>query len=233
MVIPAFNEEDVIEALIHDWTFQLDRLHINFELHVFNDGSTDHTGEILDEISKDNVRLKVYHQENCGHGPTLIKGYQENLDSEWIFQVDADNDISPKYFSEFWRLRDHQDFIIGNREGRKLSLLRRQMSGIARAMVRWLYGEGIRDVNCPYRLFRTAKFKDLIWSIPMDYFAPNIILAGYACSKPLMILEIPVQNRSKKEKKLNLAGHKALRASMRSFMQILVFRFFQKVSKSP
>lgn len=100
VVIPVYNEEGAIENVINKWTKELNSLGIDFQIHVYNDGSKDNTLQILKHIAKKNNRLILHDKKNSGHGPTIILGYRENSNVKWIFQIDSDDEIKPETFED-------------------------------------------------------------------------------------------------------------------------------------
>ncbi len=91
LVMPVYNEEDCIEAVIDTWFAELNRLGIDFRMIVLNDGSRDNTAARLSRFA-DNESIQVVTKENSGHGPTILKGFQLAVEeAEWVFQVDSDD----------------------------------------------------------------------------------------------------------------------------------------------
>jgi len=219
VVIPVYNESGIIEKVIGQWTETLMRLNINCKLHAYNDGSRDGTLQILQNIENRNNLLVVHDKVNTGHGPTIIKGYRENLNAEWIFQIDSDNSMSPDYFHLLWEKREDYDFLIGKRNNRISSPMRRTMSSISRATVKFLYGPGIWDVNSPYRLMRVSALKKIFLAIPEDTFAPNIIVSGFVCYKKLRCLEIAIPYHERTTGEVSIKKSKLLKISLTSFLQ--------------
>ena len=119
VVIPVYNEEGSIEVVIADWAKVLDQLQIDYRLCAYNDGSKDNTHKILDGLLDKFPKLHAIHKVNSGHGPTILKGYKENLDCEWLFQVDSDNEMKAEHFPKLWEQRDNYDFLIGKRINRQ------------------------------------------------------------------------------------------------------------------
>ena len=80
-------------------------LKIDFELIVYNDGSSDNT---LDELERAKLKYKEIKivDKNSGHGPTILKGYQDS-NAKWIFQMDSDNEIKVKDFDKLWLFKDN------------------------------------------------------------------------------------------------------------------------------
>jgi len=172
VVIPIYNEEQIIQTVIEDWTTTLRSLKIDFELRAYNDGSKDNTLDKLKEIKDLYPELTIIDKPNSGHGPTILKGYQE-ADGTFVFQVDSDNEMRAEYFESLWSERKDHDFIIGRRKFNfKVPLPRRVVSFIAKKSIHLFYGKGISDVNVPYRLMRCEQFSEIFKAIPNKTFAP-------------------------------------------------------------
>ena len=176
VVLPVYNEAEIIQTVIKDWATTLRALNIDFELRAYNDGSKDATLVKLQEIATSYQELTIIDKPNSGHGPTILKGYQD-ADATYIFQVDSDNEMKAEYFEALWKERANYDFIIGRREfSFKVPFPRRVVSFMAKKAVHFFYGQGISDVNAPYRLMRKDKFSAIYTAIPADTFAPNLSL---------------------------------------------------------
>ena len=145
VVMPVYNEDEIVGKVIEDWSVKLSSLGIDYKIHAYNDGSKDKTAQVLDLVAANNTRVKVHHKVNSGHGPTILQGYRENTDAQWIFQIDSDNEILPDYFKELWEQRSHYDFLIGERVDRQSPLPRRIISFVALMSVKLLCGSGIQD----------------------------------------------------------------------------------------
>jgi glycosyltransferase involved in cell wall biosynthesis len=223
--MPVYNEEAIIAKVLTDWLNELSRLGINFELHIYNDGSKDKTLNIVNKLSENDFRVKIHNKTNSGHGPTIIQGYQENSDAEWIFQIDSDDELASVSFEKLWAERKEYDILLGSRIGRVSFLSRRILSLVSRLSVRFFYGKGIDDVNSPYRLMRYEKFRDYFNKIPKNTFTPNVIISGVACMDKLRIFVHPVLHKNRLTGTVSLKRWKLAEAGIRSFFQIILFRF--------
>lgn len=225
IIIPVYNEEGAISDVIQDWTDTLHSLNIDFEIYAFNDGSKDQTLHILNSLAKNNNRLKVIDKPNSGHGPTILKGYKENLDVQWLFQVDSDNELKASDFECFWKERNDYDFLIGKRIQRNSPLPRVVTTAISRWVVGIFYGSRVKDVNAPFRLMRTSKFHDDILRIPNNTFAPNLIVSGIANIRKMRIKQIDVMHHNRETGEVSIKKWKLFKAAFQSFLQTMVFRF--------
>lgn len=225
IIIPVYNEEGAIGDVINDWTNTLGNLKIDFQIVAFNDGSKDQTSKILHQIAETNSRLKVVDKPNSGHGPTILKGYKENLDVQWLFQVDSDNELKASEFEKFWKARNDYDFLIGSRIERNSPLPRVVTTGISRLVVGFFYGNRVKDVNTPFRLMRTSKFHDDILKIPDNTFAPNLIVSGIANIRKLRIKQFDVLHHNRETGEVSIKKWKLFKAAFKSLIQTIIFRF--------
>ncbi len=222
-VMPVYNEEASINATLEAWIQELDRLDIDFELRLYDDGSSDRTPEQLEQIAASHERIRVIHQPNSGHGPTILRGYLEARGA-WVFQTDSDGEIGPEDFATLWQHRQNFDFLLGFRQGRKASLARRLMTAGARGAIRLGFGRtasgiALRDVNVPYRLMRRNLLLPLLDRVPPTTFAPNVALSGLAAASGLRIFETPVRSRERAGGETSLQRLKLLRAAVQSLAE--------------
>lgn len=220
VIIPAYNEEGAIAGVVTGWAAELARHGIDYEIRVYNDGSRDRTGQVVEELARANPRIVAIAQANRGHGATVLRGYDEAA-SDWIFQVDGDGEIGPGDFGQFWQRRNEFDFLIGHRADRQSALGRRIISAVSRQAVRVLFGSGVHDVNTPYRLMRRAAITPLL-PLVQGTFAPNVILAGLAVRAGLRVYQAPVHHRSRTAGVVSIGGWKLWRSAIRSFRETVV-----------
>ena len=76
IIIPAYNEEETVLNVIHGWYPIIERYHGDgaSRLVIINDGSTDHTANILEEAAKTRPFLTTITKEKSGHGATVLFG---------------------------------------------------------------------------------------------------------------------------------------------------------------
>ena len=225
VVIPVYNEEEIISTVLSEWYQKLKELEINFEIHVYNDGSKDNTLKNITETSELLEKVIVHDKENSGHGPTILMGYRENSHAEWVFQVDSDNEMSPDEFSRVWDNREYADFVIGHRYGRISSTSRKIVSSISRLIVGLFYSSRVYDVNAPYRLMRCSVFEDFWKMIPDDTFAPNIVITGIAGYVNCKIIEIPITHYNRVTGEVSIQKLKLLKMVIKSLYQTVKCRF--------
>jgi glycosyltransferase involved in cell wall biosynthesis len=219
LVLPAYDEQEVIAQTLAEWREVLDRLEIDFEIHLYDDGSRDETAALALAAAAVEPRLVVHRQSNRGHGPTLLRGYREAMAAAvpWIAQADGDAEIPPLEFAELWARRAEFDLLVGRRRGHR-PRSRALISSAARTSVRMLFGGGIHDVNSPFRLWRTAALAPLVETLSPSLFAPNVVLSGLAARRRLRRLEISVAFRPRNS---SLVGRRLLLGTLLALAQTL------------
>lgn len=229
IVMPAYNEEEVIDVVVKQWT---DLLHRQFpteatRLIVVNDGSRDRTGAILDEIQSRFPTLVVVHQPNGGHGNAVVNGYRKAiaLDSAYVFQTDSDDQFVTDDFIKLWARRDESPFILGYREERYDAPARLLITRILRLSIAFIYGTYIMDSNIPFRLIRGSFLKKLLAQLPTPTpFAPNIFLAVMAKKAGFNTFDIPITHKERLTGTVSILKWKLLKVCIQSFRELAQFR---------
>lgn len=192
VVVPVYDEEDSIEQVVREWSAELHRLGIDFEILLYDDGSHDGTAAAMRHLAAGNARVIAQSHANRGHGPTIVRGYNESRGA-WVFQTDSDGEMSPAGFAALWKQRQSHDLLIGTRAGRRLSPLRFLLTMGSRSIVRLAFGRGVRDVNSPYRLMRGSWLRQKVLPyIPAGTAIPNIAISGIAARSGARVLEMNV-----------------------------------------
>ena len=229
IVIPAYNEEACIENVIELWTKGISTI-LNsdqFKILVINDGSKDNTGVILDQLASKNPYLIAKHQLNGGHGNAVVNGYQlaVEMDPDYIFQTDSDDQFIPDDFKHFWALKEQSDFILGFRQVRHDDPFRLLITKILKYSLLILYGTYINDANIPFRLYKTSFLKKLLSVLPNPIpFAPNIFLSVLAKKANQKLFNIPVIHKERETGEVSIRHMKLLKVCWQSFKELTSFR---------
>ena len=221
VVIPVFNEEKLIGECINEWLNVLDSVNLNCEILIIDDGSSDATISIVERY-RDNQNIQLIIKQNEGHGPTILAGYKRAVGiAEWVFQADSDNEINPNQFSALWSRRQGQDAVIAWRQGRDQTTVRRLVTFFARVTTKVLFRCHLRDVNIPFRLFRSETLTILLEKIPSDTFAPNIALSGALSLMNFQVEECPVVFNERIVGESSLSNLGALRKGGRALLELI------------
>jgi glycosyltransferase involved in cell wall biosynthesis len=156
---PAYNDSGTIASMVVSAVLAARRLTPDFEVLVINDGSRDATPQIADELARlyPQVRI-VHHQVNRGYGGALRSGFA-NASKELIFYTDGDAQYDPAEMADLWaKMGPGVDLVNGYKISRSDPLHRKFIGRVYHHTVKLLFGLGVRDVDCDFRLMRRAIF---------------------------------------------------------------------------
>jgi dolichol-phosphate mannosyltransferase len=229
LVMPAYNEAEVISEVVNKWTGVLSSRFTpeQAKLIVVNDGSKDRTGAILDELAKSNAYLHPITQPNGGHGKAVMTAYTAAIDQnpDYIFQTDSDDQFEADDLWKLWDKRQSSDFILGYRKVRFDAPIRLIITRIVRAVLWMFYGVSIPDSNIPFRLIRTSALKEFVGRLPQPMpFAPNIFLSVLARKSGLNLMNIPVTHKNRHTGEVSIKKMKLLKVCWRSYQELMAFR---------
>jgi dolichol-phosphate mannosyltransferase len=224
VVIPVYNEEKNIAALLHDWLQVFRNTGLPFRVLLIDDGSKDNSGKILQTLAENDPTLSVCTQLNAGHGPSILKGYRLAAAAQWVFQIDSDHQLDTAAFRTLWDNREDYDLLLAERKEKNATLPRQCISGVSKGIVRWLYGRGVRDVNTPYRLMRAQKLQEALEKIPETSFAPNILLTSWFVGKKNRIFTTTTELRREGSPRQSKMNGYFLRGAIQSALQTIFFR---------
>lgn len=115
LVIPTYNEKaNIVKLLGQIFALEIEGLNVL----VVDDNSPDGTGQLVEKLKQDNLRLNILHrQEKSGLGPAYVAGFKEVLKwgGDYIFEMDADFSHDPKYIPEFLEAIQEADLVLGSR----------------------------------------------------------------------------------------------------------------------
>lgn len=218
VIIPAYNEEKTIEAIIS----QVDNLPIEKEIIVVNDCSKDHTAVILRSLSLNSLKV-MHHVSKRGKGAAVRTGL-ENAIGEFIIIQDADLEYDP---NDYLRLLeaikvDKADMVLGARftERYRGILLPKAGNRFLTGLMNILFGVKLNDCFTCYKLMRRESILGL--GLESNSFDIEIEILAKAIKKGMRILEVPVSYNPRSYK----GGKKIkIRDGLWAVMRILHFRF--------
>ncbi len=157
VIIPVYNTEKFLRECLDS---VLAQTFTDFEVLVINDGSTDRSGEICDEYSAKDARMKVFHKENGGASSARNLGI-ERAKGEWICFIDSDDWVREKYLGGFMsQISNTQIDLIVQGFVKKFS------DGRAKKVDA---GEGLIKLSGLYLLFEQKKIHNFGFTVSKFY----------------------------------------------------------------
>jgi glycosyltransferase involved in cell wall biosynthesis len=176
---PALNEEDNVAPIVAEALTVLPRLADDLEITVVDDGSSDRTGAIADELARKDPRVRViHHGTRRGYGGAVRSGLRSATKS-WIFFTDGDRQFALEDLGLLIAASDGVDAVVGYRKKRADPTRRLFVAWVYNHLIRLLFGGGWRDVDCAFKLFQ----RDVFERVPLDrvrsegaFFSPELLI---------------------------------------------------------
>jgi glycosyltransferase involved in cell wall biosynthesis len=159
MFFPAYNDGGTIASLVIRAVQIARRLTPDFEVIVVDDGSTDSTAEVADELAHTYPQVRViHHVRNTGYGGALRTGFA-SATKELIAYTDGDAQYDPAELEVLWnQLTPDADMVTGYKISRSDPYHRIVVGRIYHVLVKIMFGLRVRDVDCDFRLMRREIF---------------------------------------------------------------------------
>lgn len=156
---PAYNDGGTIASMVLSALIVLRELTPDYEVIVVNDGSSDYTKEILDELEKRYERVRViHHEKNKGYGGALRSGFS-SATKDFVFYTDGDAQYDVRDFKNLWEaMGEGVDVVNGYKVSRSDALYRVIIGRMYHWLAKLAFGLRLRDVDCDFRLIRRAVF---------------------------------------------------------------------------
>ncbi|MFW9831939.1 MAG: glycosyltransferase family 2 protein [Candidatus Thorarchaeota archaeon] len=195
VLIPAYNEAGSIHRIETELIPELKKNSIDFEILIVNDGSSDSTGEISDEIAsrRRDVRV-IHHSVNQGLGAALRTGYK-NAKHPWVISIDCDLSYSPDQIMNLLeKVQSDVDVIIGspymkNGDVVGVSQVRIIPSKSISILYSIIVGKWLTCWTGMFRVMKTSAIRSI--EITQDGFDGVAEIAVKLARKRFKIVEVP------------------------------------------
>ena len=157
---PAYNDAATISSMVIATLLTLPKVTDDYEVIVVNDGSPDHTAEMLGELARLYPQVRVVtHEKNKGYGGALRSGFAAATKT-WIFYTDGDAQYDPRELVRLVAAVSPEIDVVNGFKIERFDPLHRVIIGrLYHHIVRALFGFRLRDVDCDYRLIRNKIFE--------------------------------------------------------------------------
>ena len=195
IIIPVFNESESIKYLIDEIVNVMHLKKLDFELILVNDGSTDNTYSVLNDLTSEIKQLSVVSlRKNYGQTAAMAAGFDHSK-GDILITLDGDlqndpNDI-PQLITE---INNGYDLICGWRFDRKDKLINRKIpSKIANKLIAKVTGLNLHDYGCSLKAYKKEIVDDIKLYGELHRFLP--VLANIEGAR---IKEVKVNHRSRR-----------------------------------
>jgi glycosyltransferase involved in cell wall biosynthesis len=228
IVIPLLNEEESLPEL-HQWIVKVMTTHnYSYEILFIDDGSTDDSWNIIDELSKENPNVKgIRFLRNYGKSQALHAGFAR-ANGDVIITMDADLQDSPDEIPDLYNMVINQDYdlVSGWKKKRYDSVVSKNLpSKLFNWAARKTSDVQLNDFNCGLKAYKNIVVKNIEVSGEMHRYIPVLAKnAGFG-----KIGEKVVQHQARKygESKFGMSRF------INGFLDLITIWFLSRYGKRP
>lgn len=198
VIMPAFNEQQHINDNVALTIATLNRMNINHEIVVVDDGSHDKTLKHAKELGKRFSNVKaVGYDKNIGKGYAIKYGFNYSQ-GEYVAFLDADLDLHPNHFNDLFKYLEHHDadVVIGSKRHPESQINypwhRKLISNTYYRMIKLLFRFPFNDTQTGIKLFRHEVLDQILPKIEVHKYAFDLEILANAYYFDYKIIEIPV-----------------------------------------
>lgn len=179
VIVPVHNEQENISTLVHEILSASNEAAISEIIYV-DDGSTDETSVILDQLRNDIPSLRVIrHAKKSGQSAAFMSGVRA-AENGLIVLMDGDGQNNPEDIPKLVRMYEtapaKKAMVAGQRKKRHDSLVKRISSRLANRIRSGILHDHIRDTGCSLKLIRREDYLRLPYFDHMHRFLPALLM---------------------------------------------------------
>ena len=164
VIIPLFNEEESLPEL-YSWIEKVMNANgFTFEVIFVNDGSTDHSWDVIQRLGKESEHVKgIKFRRNYGKSPALYCGFKQ-AQGNVVITMDADLQDSPDEIPGLYKMivEDGYDLVSGYKQKRYDPLSKTIPTKLFNATARKISGiKNLHDFNCGLKAYRKDVIKNI------------------------------------------------------------------------
>ena len=220
IVIAGYNEEKNIKSNFPNLIRYLKHKHYDYELIFVDDGSSDQSALLFQNLAKDNLRLRlIAFPRNRGKGSAIKTGVLQTT-GDYICYTDADMPYDFNLFPVFFKSLKHYDTVIGNRANKhsryivnsnvlSTVFIRYALSRIYNFVTRNLLKiSGVDDIQCGFKCFNRTVAQQIFPMLRTTGFCFDAELLAKCLCQGFSICQLPVTvNYTTNRTSLSLVKH--------------------------
>lgn len=225
VVIPVLDEKESLPELYRQVSESLRRLTEQYEIVFVDDGSTDGSSEIMEELALQDERVQVIQfYRNYGKAAALAEGFRL-ANGDYVITLDADLQDDPREFSVLLdKLDEGYDLVTGWKKVRHDPLTKRLPSKLANLVTRVMTGVRVHDMNCGLKAYRKSVIKVL-----EIYGGRHRYIPALAGQHKFRITEVVVNHRPRQFGKTKYGGSRLFHG----FFDLLTILFLSRYTQQP
>jgi len=225
VVIPILNEGESILQLYEQLKESLDKIGKSYEVIFIDDGSTDNSFLVLEQLNKINAKIKAIQlRKNYGKSTALTVGFKE-AKGAIVFTIDGDLQDDPKELPRFLeKINEGYDLVSGCKVNRKDSLSKVLSSKVFNFFTSLMSNVKIHDFNCGLKCYKKEAIEGIKIYGELYRYIPVLV-----ANKGFKIGEIKVEHHPRKFGRSRFG----IERFSHGFFDLLTVLFITKYTKKP
>jgi glycosyltransferase involved in cell wall biosynthesis len=227
IVIPLYNESESLNELNQAIINSLNGKNLDFEIIYIDDGSTDNSWSIINDLSINNSVYGLKFQRNYGKSMALLAGFKRAL-GNIVITMDADLQDDPNEIYPLFRIITEQnlDLVSGWKKKRYDSIIFKNIpSKLFNWAARKASGIKLNDFNCGIKVYKSEVVKNISLTDGMHRYIPVLAKnAGF-----FKISEKEVKHQPRKFGKTKYGADRFIKG----FLDLVTLSFIQRFGKRP
>ena len=227
IVIPLYNESESLNELNQAIINSLNGKNLDFEIIYIDDGSTDNSWSIINDLSINNRVCGLKFQRNYGKSMALLAGFKRALGNT-VITMDADLQDDPNEIYPLFQIITEQnlDLVSGWKKKRYDSIIFKNIpSKLFNWAARKASGIKLNDFNCGIKAYKSEVVKNISLTDGMHRYIPVLAKnAGF-----FKISEKEVKHHPRKFGKTKYGADRFIKG----FLDLVTLSFIQRFGKRP
>jgi glycosyltransferase involved in cell wall biosynthesis len=226
IIVPVFNEAEALIDVYQGVRRELTELGTTWELIFIDDGSTDHTEAILEQLADEDHRVRVIHfKRNLGQTAAMMAGF-DHARGEVIIPLDGDGQNDPADIAKMLEVLDQgYDVVSGWRKDRQDHYIQRNVPSIlANKLISLVSGVRLHDFGCSLKAYKRHVVEGIRLYGEMHRFLPIYAFWHGAKIREVVVNHHPRRTGSSKY---------GLERAVKVLLDLLVVKFLDRAAAKP
>ncbi len=192
VVVPAYNEETTVGGVVRAHVDLGRSIANGLEVLVCDDGSTDGTVRVVEEIARECPEVRLLRNERNAGIPATMKRLYREARGDWVYFTPADGQLPVGALERMWAARDDAALVVGERRPRRDPRSRVLIAELYSGVLGRAFRLPVRDIDS-VKLYRGVDLRSLDVRSRSNFFEAEMLIT--LCRRHRPVVEVVVEHR--------------------------------------